>query len=205
MEIESRVGEAVSTAPLHVLMREDLESHRRGWGRPGLQALLVYRLGHWARSGTPTHPLHLVARIVHRILNALLIRNVYGMEVSPDAVIGRKVRIGHHQALQIPAFCIVGDGTLLRHNVNIGFGVNDKSPFAVPHIGRNVRLGSGCCLLGPIRVGHGARVGPNCVVISDVPDAAPLVAPPPRVFKPTAHSPVGAASSRSASSRSDGE
>ena len=170
MEFESRVGDAVSSAPLRVLVKEDFETHFRSWGRPGLHALLVYRL-----------------------LNVAIIRNVYGMEISPDAVIGRRVMIGHHQALQIPAFCVIGDGTLLRHNVNIGFGTSDKDPYAVPHLGRDVQLGSGCALLGPIRIGHGARIGPNCVVISNVPDGATLMAPAPRMFKAAAHTPVGQA------------
>lgn len=193
MEIASRVGDAASSAPLRVLLKEDVERHSRNWGRPGLHALLVYRLGRWARSGSPSRPLRYAARVIHRVLNAVLIRNVYGMEISVDAVIGRRVLIGHHQAVQIPAFCIIGDGTVLRHNVNIGFGTKAKGPDAVPHIGRDVKLGSGCCLLGPIRIGHGARIGPNCVVMSNVPDGATVVAPAPRVFKANAHSPVGAA------------
>lgn len=189
-QLESRVGDAVSTGPLRVLLREDLRTGWGAWGRPGVQALLVYRLGHWARSG-PADPRRLLARLVHRVLNTVLIRNVYGMEISPDAVIGRRVLIAHHQAVQIPAHCVIGDGTTLRHNVNIGFGGSDEDPTAVPHIGRDVQLGSGSCLIGAIRVGHGARIGPNCVVMSDVPDGATLVAPPPRVFKASAHSPVG--------------
>lgn len=191
MQFESRVGDAVSSASLRVLVKEDFATHFRSWGRPGLHALLVYRLGHWAASGSSARPLRLVAKVVHRVLNVVIVRNVYGVEISPYAVIGRRVMIGHHQALQVPAFCVVGDGTLLRHNVNIGFGGSDEDPYAVPHIGKDVQLGSGCCLLGPIRIGHGARIGPNCVVISNVPDGATLMAPAPRVFKAAATSPVG--------------
>lgn len=190
MDVVSRVADAVSPAPLRVLLKEDFERANRCWGSPGLHGLVVYRIGHWARSGSRS-PVKLVMKIVHRLLNVLLIRNVYGMEISPDAMIGRRVLIGHHQAVQIPAHCIIGDDTLIRHNVNIGFGQSDENPLDVPHIGRDVKLGSGCCLLGPIRIGHGARIGPNCVVISNVPDGATLVAPPPRVFSASSNSPVG--------------
>ena len=65
----------------------------------------------------------------------------------------------------------------------------------MPHLGRNVRLGSGCCLLGPIRIGHGVRIGPNCVVISNVPTVRRW-SPAPRVFKAAAHTPVGQAESK---------
>lgn len=190
MDLESRVDEAASSAPLLTLMKEDARTARYNWGRPGLHALLVYRIGHWALTSTAPKPLRLLASVLHRLLNVLVIRNVYGLEVSANAVIGRRVLIGHHQAVQIPAWCIIGDDTVIRHNVNIGFAGSDD-PLAVPHIGRDVQLGSGCALLGPIRVGHGARVGPNCVVIANVPDGATLVAPQPRVFPPTRHTPVG--------------
>lgn len=190
MGVVPRVEDAVTTAPLAVLLREDYERAGRRWASPGYQGLLVYRIGWWARSGPPTPATRLI-RIVHRVLNSVLVRGVYGMEISPDAVIGRRVLIGHHQAIQIPAHCIIGDGTVLRHNVTIGIGQNHRSPYDVPHLGRDVRLGSGCCLLGPVRVGHGARIGPNCVVISDVPDGATVVAPPPRVFQASEHAPVG--------------
>jgi serine O-acetyltransferase len=191
MEFASRVGDAASTAPLRTLIKEDFETHWRSWGRPGLHALIVYRLGRWAKDGPSGDPRRLAAKMIHRLFNTMLIRNVYGMEISVDAVIGRRVMIGHHQAVQIPAFCIIGDGTLIRHNVNIGFGRTDENPYDVPHLGRDVKLGSGCCLLGPIRIGHGARIGPNCVVMTNVPDGATLVAPPPRVFAAAPHSPVG--------------
>ena len=136
--------------------------------------------------------MRVIGRWVHRLLNPLVIRNIYGMEISADAIIGRRVRIVHHQALQIPALCVIGDDTVFRHNANLVFAGSDPDPRAVPHQGRDVQVGSGACLLGAIRIGHGARIGPNCVVITDVPDRATLVSPSPRVFKASPHSPVGA-------------
>jgi len=189
VDVVSRVGAAATSAPLRVILKEDWETGFRSWGRPGLHALVLYRVARWATARQ--HPLRLPLLFVCRVLNVALIRNVYGMEISHQAVIGRRVLIGHHQAVQIPAYCIIGDDTVVRHNVNIGFGGGDPDPLAVPHIGRNVQLGSGCCIIGPIRVGHGAKIGPNCVVISNVPDGATLMAPAPRVFKAAAGAPMG--------------
>jgi serine O-acetyltransferase len=191
-------AEAAATVPLHVLLKEDL--HRIGghWSRPGLHALAVYRLGRWARVGSGPAPLRFAAKVLHRILNTLVIHNVYGTEISARAVIGRRVLIGHHQAVQIPDYCVIGDGTVVRHNVNIAHPGPAASVHEVPHIGRNVKLGSGCCIVGPITIGDGARIGPNCVVISDVPAGATLMAPPPRMFKASTHSPVGPTAQTSA-------
>src|SRR5512144_1066626 len=94
LDVVSRVGDAATEAPLWVLLKEDFERHGRAWSRPGLHGLVVHRIGRWARSDSGSPPLRLVARIVHRLLNVLVIRNVYGMEISADAIIGRRVLIG---------------------------------------------------------------------------------------------------------------
>ena len=35
--------------------------------------------------------------------------------------------------------------------------------------GDNVLLGAGCCILGEVRIGDGAKIGANAVVLQDVP------------------------------------
>jgi serine O-acetyltransferase len=177
----SRVGDVVSTAPLKELIKEDFERHYRSWGRPGLHAIVVYRIGRWAR--TQPQPVRLLVSLLHRVLNVTVIRNLYGTELSVDAVLGRRVLIGHHQGLQVPARCIVGDGSVLRHNVTIGFGGSDDHPDDVPHIGRNVKLGAGCVLMGPIAIGDRAKIGPNAVVQTNVPADAVVFQPPARIMK----------------------
>jgi Serine acetyltransferase len=183
VDVISRVGDAVTTAPLWTVIAEDVERHRGGWTSPSFHGLVVYRFGHWARTAKAPRVVRLLVKILHSLLNVLVIRNVYGMEISPNAIIGRRVLIGHHQSVHIPAYCIIGDGTVLRHNLTIGIVQGGSGPLDVPHIGRDVRIGPGCCLLGPIRIGHGARIGPNCVVMSDVADGATLVPPAPRALK----------------------
>jgi len=42
-------------------------------------------------------------------------------------------------------------------------------------------IGAGAILLGPIRVGKGARIGAGAVVREDVPPGAIVLAPSPRV------------------------
>jgi serine O-acetyltransferase len=181
VEVTSRVGDVVSTGPLHTMIREDWETSNRCWGHPGLHAIIVYRFGRWARS--QPWPARFFFEVLHRLLNVLLIRNVYGTELSVEALIGRRVCIGHHQGVQIPPHCIIGDDTLVRHNVTIGYGGGDQRPEAVPHIGRHVRLGVGCVLMGPITIGDDARIGPNSVVLSDVPPGAVVFVPPGRIMK----------------------
>jgi serine O-acetyltransferase len=47
-----------------------------------------------------------------------------------------------------------------------------------PTIQDNVTIGSGAKLLGPITVGHGAKIGANSVVVHDVPPNSTVVGNP---------------------------
>lgn len=186
-------GEAASTAPLWTLLREDFQRHSRSVVHPGLHALVVHRVGHWGLSQPA--PVRRAVKIAHRLVNRLVIQNVYGTEIADEAVIGRRVAIGHHQAVQIPAFAVIGDDATLRSGITLGFTSGDAPREAVPHIGRDVSIGPGAVLLGAITVGDGATIGPNAIVSVDVPAGASAFAPPARIMKPKVaavpDSPVG--------------
>ena len=47
-----------------------------------------------------------------------------------------------------------------------------------PTVEDNVTIGSGAKLLGPITVGHGAKIGANSVVVEDVPPCSTVVGNP---------------------------
>ena len=47
-----------------------------------------------------------------------------------------------------------------------------------PTVQDNVTIGSGAKLLGPITIGHGAKIGANAVVIHDVPPNSTVVGNP---------------------------
>ena len=80
-------------APLPVMLREDFRNHYSSWVHPGLHALVVHRIGHWGRF--QPDPLRQVVKVVHRLLNRLVVQNVYGAEIDDDAVIGRNVILAH--------------------------------------------------------------------------------------------------------------
>ncbi|MBL7497824.1 serine acetyltransferase [Frankia sp. CNm7] len=163
------------------LVREDWVNHDRSFVHPGLHALVVYRVGHW-RLTAPSW-LRPPVGVLYKLVNRLLIRNVYGTEISDEAAIGRRVRIGHHQAVQIPAFCAIGDDCILRHNVTIGFTSTSAPREAVPTIGARVEIGPGSHLLGPITIGDDVKIGPNSIVTMDVPAGATVFAAPARVMR----------------------
>lgn len=171
---------AATRASLPLMWREDFENHYRSWVHPGLHALWVHRLGHWGRF--QPDPVRRVVKVVHRLVNRLIIQNVYGAEIDDDAVIGRNVLIAHQQGGQIPSFSVIGDGCVIRHNVSLGLP-DTQSRTQVPQVGRRVQLGTGASLLGKIRIGDDAKIGPHALVMKDVPAGSTAFSAPARIFK----------------------
>jgi serine O-acetyltransferase len=55
--------------------------------------------------------------------------------------------------------------------------------FNGPTIGRNVHVGTGAKIVGPVKLGDGASIGANAVVVSDVPPNATAVGVPARIVE----------------------
>ncbi len=144
----------------------------------------VYRVGHWGLS--QPGPIRLLVKIGHRLVNRLWIQNVYGTEISDEAFIGRRVSIPHHVGVQIPGFSVVGDDSVIRHNVTIGFTGQELTRRDVPRLGRRVEVGAGATLLGPITIGDDAKIGPHALVTVNIPAGATAFSPPARILKPEA-------------------
>ena len=62
----------------------------------------------------------------------------------------------------------IGEDVTIYQGVTLG-GTGFATGKRHPTVEDNVTIGSGAKLLGPIRVGHGSKIGANAVVIHDVP------------------------------------
>lgn len=71
----------------------------------------------------------------------------------------------------------IGNRVKVSQNVTLG---GRSGHLDVPVIEDDVEIGAGACVLGPIRVGAGAKIGANAVVLRDVPAGAIVVGIPAR-------------------------
>jgi serine O-acetyltransferase len=135
---------------------------------PGVHALLVHRVA---------HVLHAVrVPVVPRSL-AYASRTLTGIEIHPAAQIGDGFFIDHGMGVVIGETAEIGDNVTLYQGVTLG-GTGFATGKRHPTVQDNVTIGSGAKLLGPITVGHGAKVGANSVVIHDVPPNSTVVGNP---------------------------
>ena len=134
----------------------------------GVQALLAHRVAHALYgSGVPLAP-----RTI-----AFASRAVTGIEIHPAAEVGEDFFIDHGSGVVIGETAEIGDRVTLYQGVTLG-GTGFARGKRHPTVGDDVTVGSGAKLLGPVTVGHGAKVGANTVVIEDVPPNATVVGNP---------------------------
>jgi serine O-acetyltransferase len=135
---------------------------------PGIHALLAYRVAHaLMEAGVPVAP---------RVMS-MVTRAITGIEIHPAARIGQGLFIDHGAGVVIGETAEIGDNVTLYQGVTLG-GTGFARGKRHPTVQDNVTIGSGAKLLGPITVGHGAKVGANSVVITDVPPNSTVVGVP---------------------------
>jgi serine O-acetyltransferase len=136
------------------------------WG--GVQAVLSHRVAHaFNESGMPLVPMAL----------SYATRAVTGVEIHPAASIGSDLFIDHGSGVVIGETAEIGDRVTLYQGVTLG-GTGFARGKRHPTVEDDVTIGSGAKLLGPITVGHSAKVGANTVVIQDVPSNSTVVGNP---------------------------
>ncbi len=141
---------------------------------PGLHAVWFHRLSHrlWGWRW------YWLARML-----AHLGRWLTGIEIHPGATIGRRFFIDHGMGVVIGETAEIGDDCTLYHGVTLG-GTSWQKEKRHPTLGKNVVVGAGAKILGPITLGDNARVGSNSVVVKDVPPGATVVGIPGRIISP---------------------
>jgi serine O-acetyltransferase len=158
-----------------VLAARDRDPAARGVGPveilatwPGIHALLAYRVAHALHeAGVP-----LIPRTI-----SMLTRTLTGIEIHPAACIGEGLFIDHGTGVVIGETADIGNNVTLYQGVTLG-GTGFATGKRHPTVQDNVTIGSGAKLLGPITIGHGAKIGANSVVITDVPPNSTVVGNP---------------------------
>ena len=140
---------------------------------PGIRAVRSHRRAHWCYE----HKLFFLARWISQRS-----RRRTGIEIHPGAKLGRRLVIDHGMGVVIGETAEVGDDCLIYHGVTLG-GTGKDHGKRHPTIGNNVLIATGAKVLGPFKVGDGARIAANAVVLSEVPPQATAVGAPAKVVR----------------------
>jgi serine acetyltransferase len=139
----------------------------------GLQIMIGVRAMRLFRdAGVPV-----AAKVVSR-----LIRHLYGSDIHWDADFEPGVAIAHGMAIAISGDVHVSTGCILSHGVSIGVGSDPVTrKWGSPRLEKNVHVGPGAILIGPITVGEGTKIQPLALVTQNVPPGSAVIAPQPEI------------------------
>jgi serine O-acetyltransferase len=146
-----------------------------GWGSEGFWALTVYRAQRALRSRRPRFlwmPFRLALSLVKKLLTIITHINL-----DQQSKIGPGLLIPHVGPIQVFPWATIGADCAIHQVTTIGAGAKPGGPV----IGDHVYLGAHVCVLGPVRVGDGAKIGAGAVVVTDIPAGASAVGVPARV------------------------
>lgn len=134
--------------------------------------LKIHWLAHWLW----TKRVPLIPRLL-----SLFNRVVFAVQLPAETRIGRGVQLSYSGlGTVIHPRAVIGDRVRIGPGVVIG---GRSEIYEVPIIEDDVLLGVGAKILGPVRVGRGALVGANAVVLNDVPAGAVVGGIPARVLR----------------------
>ena len=139
---------------------------------PGVLALGLHRVAHWLYEAE----LWWLARFVNH-----LSRFLTAIDIHPGARIGRFLFVDHGFVV-IGETAEIGDNVTIYQGATLG-GTNPTSGLSGkrhPTIEDDVIISLGAAVLGPLRVGRGARIGANAVVTKDVAPGAVMIGIPAR-------------------------
>lgn len=147
-----------------------------------LEVMMLY-------SGFHAVTLHRAAHALHKKGHKLSARAISqgakfltGIEIHPGATIGKGLVIDHGSGVVIGETAEIGDNCTLYQGVTLG-GTGKHTGKRHPTLGNNVMVGSGAKVLGPFKVGDGAKIASNAVVLEEVPENATAVGVPAKVVR----------------------
>lgn len=155
------------TGPLEGRLRLAVEAVRLVWHTDAFGALVWYRV----QASAHRHGIPVLPRLAHR--RAMRAAQVC---IGERAIVSPGVLLPHGQVV-IDGFAEVHEGVRIRPFVTIGLRDNDIKG---PRIHRDVKIGTGAKVIGPVTVGEGASIGANAVVLDHVAPGAVVVGAPAR-------------------------
>ena len=142
---------------------------------PGVKAVFFHQLAHFFSLAK----FDLIARIISQFSRFLT-----GIEIHPQAKIGKNLFIDHGMGVVIGETSEIGNNVTIYHMVTLG-GIapsidsdSQRNAKRHPTLKNNVVVGSGAQILGAVVIGENAKIGANAVVTKDVPENAVMVGIP---------------------------
>ena len=137
----------------------------------GFHALQSYRVAHWLwNQGREALAITMQSRI----------SEVFDVDIHPAARLGCGILMDHATGIVIGETTVIEDDVSILHNVTLG-GTGKEKGDRHPKIGKGVLISTGATILGNVRVGEGAKIGANSVILDNIPPHCTAVGVPAKI------------------------
>ena len=137
----------------------------------GYLAVQSYRIGHW---------LWINGQQDTAYFFQMRISEIFGVDIHPNAKVGKGIMIDHAHSIVIGETAVVGDNVSMLHSVTLG-GTGKEDQDRHPKIGDGVLIGAGAKVLGNIRIGARSRIAAGSVVLHEVPPCKTVAGVPAKI------------------------
>jgi serine O-acetyltransferase len=145
---------------------------------PAIWAIACYRLGNWLNVAKPFVLIRIPLKVVFFFANKFC-EIVMEMCIDPSATIGGGFYVAHIGGVHVNPQAVIGKNCDFAHGVTVGASAMGRQ--GAPTLGDDVYVGAGAVLAGKIKIGNGAKIAANSLVISNVPDGATVMGVPGRI------------------------
>jgi serine O-acetyltransferase len=156
------------------------------WRSPGIYAVITYRFGNWLYH-KPRWLYFILFPINLYLQHRMKVK--WGIMISEAAEIEGGFVVMHQGGIFIPWNFVAGRNLTVHHDVTFGYTYGIRKGF--PVLGDDVTVAPGAKILGKIRIGNNVKIGPNVVLMKDVPDNSIVQAGEARILN---LSPIGSPS-----------
>lgn len=140
---------------------------------PSVKAIFWHRPAHWLYE----HKHYFLARWISQSA-----KHRTGIEIHPGAKVGRNVFIDHGAGVVIGETAEIGDGCTIYQGATLG-GTGKDTGKRHPTLGKNVMVGAGAKILGPLTIGDNCKVASNAVLLHSIEADSTAVGVPAQVVK----------------------
>ena len=163
----------------------DYVTHGRRWHNRAVWAMALYRYGRWVDSLRPS-PFRKILNKIYAVLSVVA-PTITGVVLDKATKVGRQLHIVHPGMVLIHPEAVIGERVGLMHGVTLGTSPTHPG---CPTIGNDVFIGAYATILGGIKIGDGAKIAANSLVICDVPSGATAIGVPAKVYPATPAKPA---------------
>lgn len=158
-------------------LKIDYRRHEKSVLNPAFWAICNYRFGRRAMR-IKFAPLRWLLSKIYG-MNMFLILITSHIRLYRETQIGKDFHLIHSGNISIHPQAVIGDRCGIQQDVTIGTNIGP----GVPVIGNDVFIGAGAKILGAVKIGDGATIAANSLVITDVPPNSTAIGVPARVWK----------------------